>query len=256
MTAPAAPPVLEATGIKKRFGGLAALDGVSFCVEAGQIFGIIGPNGAGKTVLINTVSGFYAPDEGTIRLNGRDVTALPLHERGRLGIARTFQNIRVFRRMTVLENVMMADPAHARRPLASFLAFGAQRRERERAMRFVEMMGLAPRIGQLAGTLPYGEARRLEIARALATGPKLLLLDEPAAGMNEEETAELIADVRKARPLVQAIALIEHDMSLIQALSDRVLAVDFGRPMAQGTAAEVLADPTVQRAYLGEEGSP
>jgi branched-chain amino acid transport system ATP-binding protein len=255
MTPNAAAPALEVQGLGVRYGALVALDDVSWEVRPGELLGIIGPNGAGKTVLINTVSGFYAPDEGTIRLNGRDVTALPLHERGRLGIARTFQNIRVFRRMTVLENVMMADPVHARRPLASFLSFGAQKRERERAMRFIEMMGLVPRIGQLAGTLPYGEARRLEIARALATGPKLLLLDEPAAGMNEEETAELIEDVRKARPLVLAIALIEQDMTLIQALSDRVLAVDFGRPMAEGTAAQVLADPNVQRAYLGEEGS-
>ena len=255
MPAPSAAgaPVLEVAAISKQFDGLRAVDGVSFAVKNGEILGIIGPNGAGKTVLINLISGFYPATSGRVRLSGEEVTSLPLHEIGRRGIARTFQNIRLFRRMTVLENVLVADPAHVRRPARAFLAFGRQRAEIARAARYLELMGLGARANHLAGTLPYGEARRLEIARALATEPKLLLLDEPAAGMNEEETAELVEDVRRARGSVAAIVLIEHDMSLIQALSDRVIAMDYGRVMAEGSPAAVLADPNVQRAYLGEE---
>ncbi|MFO0986379.1 MAG: ABC transporter ATP-binding protein [Alphaproteobacteria bacterium] len=250
------PPVLRVEALAKQFDGLRAVDGVSFDVAKGEIVGIIGPNGAGKTVLINLISGFYPATSGSVHLAGEDVTSLPLHEIGRRGIARTFQNIRLFRRMTVLENVLIADQRHARRPARAFFAFGRQRAEIARAARYLDLMGLAARADRLAGTLPYGEARRLEIARALATEPKLLMLDEPAAGMNEEETAELVQDVRRARAAVDAIVLIEHDMSLIQALSDRVVAMDYGRVMAAGTPAEVLADPNVQRAYLGEEGGP
>ena len=249
-------PVLKVDAIAKQFDGLRAVDGVSFEVAKGEIVGIIGPNGAGKTVLINLISGFYPVTSGEVWLAGENVTSLPLHEIGRRGLARTFQNIRLFRRMTVLENVLIADQRHARRPARAFFAFGRQRLEISRAARYLELMGLTARANQLAGTLPYGEARRLEIARALATEPKLLMLDEPAAGMNEEETAELVQDVRRARSAVDAIVLIEHDMSLIQALSDKVIAMDYGRVMAQGTSAEVLANPEVQRAYLGEEGAP
>jgi len=251
-----AAPVLEVSELSKQFDGLRAVDGVSFTVLPGEILGIIGPNGAGKTVLINLVSGFYPATSGRVRLLGEDLSGLALHQIGRRGIARTFQNIRLFKRMTVLENVLVSDQRHARRPIRAFFAFGRQRAEIEKARRFIELMGLTARANQLAGTLPYGEARRLEIARALATEPALLLLDEPAAGMNEEETAELIADVRKARKLVMAVVLIEHDMSLIQALSDRVIAMDYGKVMAEGLPAAVLADPEVQRAYLGEEGDP
>jgi branched-chain amino acid transport system ATP-binding protein len=222
-------------------------------VQEGEIFGIIGPNGAGKSVLINLVSGFYAAGSGSIRLYGRELLGLPLHRIGRLGVARTFQNVRVLKRLTVLENVMTADQRHVRRPLRSLLAFGAQRAETTRAMRFIDLMGLSARADQLAGTLPYGQARRLEIARALATEPKLLLLDEPAAGMNEAETAELVEDIKKARAMVRAIVLIEHDMSLIEALADRVLAMDFGRVICAGDPATVLANPELQRAYLGED---
>ncbi len=250
-----ATPVLEVVELHKHFDGLRAVDGVSFAVAEGEIFGIIGPNGAGKTALINAISGFYAATSGAIRLLGRDITGSALYQVGRLGVARSFQNIRVFKRMTVLENVMAAEPFHNRRPLSALFAFGRQRREVARAMRFIEMMGLAARADRLAGTLPYGEARRLEIARALATEPALLLLDEPAAGMNDAETLELIADVRKARPLLKAIVLIEHDMSLIEALADRVIAMDYGRIMSQGTPRQVLSDPVVQRAYLGEDAA-
>ena len=246
-------PILEVARVSKRFGGLAALEEVSFAVRDGEIFGIIGPNGAGKSVLINLISGFYAANGGSIRLYGQELLGLPLHGIGRLGVARTFQNVRVLKRLTVLENVMTADQVHVRRPLRSLLAFGAQRREAERAMRFIDLMGLTPRVDQLAGTLPYGQARRLEIARALATEPKLLLLDEPAAGMNEEETIELVEDIKKARAMVRAMVLIEHDMSLIEALADRVLGLDFGRIICEGDPATVLANPELQRAYLGED---
>jgi branched-chain amino acid transport system ATP-binding protein len=249
-------PVLRVDSIAKQFDGLRAVDGVSFSVAKDEILGVIGPNGAGKTVLINLISGFYPATSGSVHLFGEDVTSLPLHEIGRRGIARTFQNIRLFRRMTVLENVLVADQRHARRPARAFFSFGRQRADISRAARYLDLMGLAARADQLAGGLPYGEARRLEIARALATEPKLLLLDEPAAGMNEGETAELIEDVRRARSAVDAIVLIEHDMSLIQALSDRVIAMDYGRVMAEGTAAHVLSDSNVQRAYLGEEDGP
>ncbi len=249
-------PVLAVSDIAKQFDGLRAVNGVSFTVAEGRIVGIIGPNGAGKTVLINLISGFYPPTAGSVHLLGENVSALPLHEIGRRGIARTFQNIRLFRRMTVLENVLVADQRHATRPFRAFFGFGRQRAEIARAMRYLDLMGLAARADHLAGTLPYGEARRLEIARALATEPKLLLLDEPAAGMNEEETVALVADVRRALGLVKAIVLIEHDMSLIQALSDHVIAMDAGRIMAAGTPAAVLADAEVQRAYLGDEDAP
>lgn len=249
-------PVLKANAIAKQFDGLRAVDGVSFEVAKGEIVGIIGPNGAGKTVLINLISGFYPATSGSVQLGGADVTSLPLHEIGRRGIARTFQNVRLFRRMTVLENVLVANQRHALRPARAFLSFGRQRSEIALAARYLELLGLTARANQLAGTLPYGEARRLEIARALATEPKLLLLDEPAAGMNERETAELIEDVRRARSAVDAIVLIEHDMSLIQALADRVIAMDYGRIMAMGTPAQVLSDSNVQRVYLGEEGGP
>ncbi len=246
-------PVLEVERVIKRFSGITAVDDISFAVMPGETLGIIGPNGAGKTVLINLVSGLYTATSGTIRIVGQDIAGLPLHRISRLGVARTFQNIRILRRLSVLENVLAADQRHLRRPLRSVLAFGRQRAAIDRAMRYIELMGLAALVNRPAGSLPYGLARRLEIARALATEPKLLLLDEPAAGMNEEETAELIEDVRRARTMVQAIVLIEHDMSLISALADRVIGVNFGKIMAQGDVPAVLAHPDVQRAYLGAD---
>jgi len=248
--------ILDVAHVMKKFDGLMAVDDVSFQVREGEILGIIGPNGAGKTVLINLISGFYSLSSGTIHLIGEDIGGLPLHRISRMGVARTFQNIRVLKRLSVLENVMAANQVHTRRPLQSLLSFGRQHAEIERAMHFIELMGLRTQANQLAGGLPYGQARRLEIARALASEPKLLLLDEPAAGMNEEETSELVQDVRKARTMVSAIVLIEHDMSLISALADRVIGVNYGRIMAQGGVAEVLANAEVKRAYLGEDQDP
>jgi branched-chain amino acid transport system ATP-binding protein len=245
--------VLEVDHLVKRFGGLTAVDDVSFHVGDNEILGLIGPNGAGKTVMINLISGFLAPTSGAIRLSGSDIAGMPLHRIARLGVARTFQNIRVPRRLSVLENVMAADPRRARAPLRSLLGVGSRRGDIDRAMGFLEFMGLSSLADQLAATLPYGAARRLEIARALSTEPSLLLLDEPAAGMNEAETAELVEDVRRARSMVRAIILIEHDMSLISALADRAIGLNFGRVMAEGAVANVLSDPEVRRAYLGDE---
>ena len=246
-------PVLEVVALRKIFGGVRALDGIDLDVREGEILGIVGPNGAGKTALINTITGFYRASEGMIRFLGKDITAEPLHSIGRLGIARTFQNIRLFRRMTVLETVMVANKHYAARPLSAYFAWGQRSAAIAEAMDFIELMGLADKADQRAGSLPYGEARRLEIARALAGKPLLLLLDEPAAGMNETETARLVEDIQTARPRVKAIALIEHDMSLIRALSDRIVAMDYGRKIAEGTPDEVLSHPDVKKAYLGED---
>ncbi len=243
--------VLEVDAITKRFGGLVAVDALTLEVREREALGIVGPNGAGKTALINIISGFYRADGGAIRFRGHDITRLKLHQIGRLGIARTFQNIRVFRRMTVLENVMAANPRHAARPLRSFFVAGAAQADVDEAMSLLEFLGLAERADQLAGALPYGDARRLEMARALAGKPRLLLLDEPSAGMNEEETARLIADIGKCRERLDGIVLIEHDMTMIREVADRVVAMDYGKKMAEGTPEAVLNDPHVRRAYLG-----
>lgn len=251
--------VLEVRSLRKNFGGVKAIDGIDLDLFQSEILGIIGPNGAGKTALINTITGFYRATEGSIRFCGTEITHLPLHRIGRLGIARTFQNIRLFRRMTVLENVMVANKTFAVKPLRSVLATlipGPRRRAAiDEAMEFITLMGLSAKANHRADSLAYGEARRLEIARALAGRPMMLLLDEPAAGMNETETAQLVEDIRIARPRVQAIALIEHDMSLIRALSDRIIALDYGRKIADGPPESVLSHPDVRRAYLGDDGT-
>jgi len=246
-------PLIEIEALSKSFGGLQAIDGLSFEVRQGEILGIVGPNGAGKSVLINLITGFYRPSGGAIRYLGQDITRLPRHRISRLGIARTFQNIRLFRRMTVLENVLVASKRHAGAPFAAVFSFGRERADVHRAMELLTLMGLSGRADQLAGTLAYGDARRLEIARALYGRPQLLFLDEPAAGMNEEETAELIEDVRSSRSLLKAIVLVEHDMTLIRELSDRMLAMDYGRKMAEGATEAVFSDPVFVKAYLGLE---
>ncbi|MEO8523412.1 MAG: ABC transporter ATP-binding protein [Caldimonas sp.] len=242
--------MLTVSDIRKSFGGITALDGLSFSVKPGEILGIVGPNGAGKSAMINVVSGIYPIDSGTVTLAGRDLTRLAAHERSRAGVARTFQNIRLFGRMSVLENVLMARREHAQHPLRSI--FSGKRRELVAvAMRQLEAMRLAAKADWPASSLAYGEARRLEIARALATAPTLLFLDEPAAGMNDQETALLIQDIRAAGGGVDAIVIVEHDVALLRTLSDRMVALDYGRKIAEGSPDEVLSHPDVVRAYLG-----
>lgn len=243
-------PLLVANGLSKAFGGLKALSDVSLTIERGEILGLVGPNGAGKSVLINLITKFYDPTSGALQFAGEDATRFSRLQMARSGVARTFQNIRLFKRMTVLENVLVADPLTTASPFRSALF---RRSRLEHAVALLDLMRLTELADQVAGSLPYGAARRLEIARALATGPKLLLLDEPAAGMNEEETAALAEDIGKARERVEGILLVEHDMSLIRALSSRLVALIAGMKVAEGSVDAVLSDPQVIEAYLGPD---
>jgi branched-chain amino acid transport system ATP-binding protein len=240
--------VLRVTALCKQFGGVRALD-----VGRGEILGIVGPNGAGKTALINTITGFYRATSGQVILNGTEITALPLHRIGRLGVGRTFQNIRLFKRMSVMENVLVAHKRHATQVFRSFLRSASNRSDQNQAFEWLELLQLADKANHPASSLSYGDARRLEIARALAGNPRLLLLDEPAAGMNESETRQLISDIQILRHKVDAIMLIEHDMNLIRKVSDRLVAMESGKKIAEGTPAEVLRHPEVLRAYLGSD---
>jgi branched-chain amino acid transport system ATP-binding protein len=248
--------VLAVKGLGIAFGGLKAVDDVSFAVAPGQIFSIIGPNGAGKTTLFNMVSGVYRAGSGSVSLGGEDVTGLPPEALARRGLSRTFQNLQVFFRMTAAENVMLGRHIHESRSVWRHLLGGpAIRREnrdtRAKALELLARMGLADHADRQAGALPYGALKRLEIARALALEPTVLLLDEPAAGCNPTETAEidhLIVEIARSGV---AVVLVEHDMKLVMAISDRVHVLAQGRTLMEGAPKEVASDPRVIEAYLG-----
>ena len=248
--------LLRLDRLTRRFAGLVAVDDVTFAVEAGGIHAVIGPNGAGKTTLFNLISGLIPPTEGTITLGDADIAALPPERRAALGLARTFQNIRVFGAMTVLENVLTGLHARTTAGLPGILfrsrhARAEERRAVARARDALEFVGLTDKAGLRAAALSYGDQRRLEIARAIAPEPRLLLLDEPAAGMNRAESDSLAALVRRLRDSRTTVLLVEHDMGFVMDISDRVTVLNFGRLIFDGPAAEARQDPVVIEAYLG-----
>jgi branched-chain amino acid transport system ATP-binding protein len=254
-------PLLETRGLSKAFGGLKAVQGVDLRIEANRIVSVIGPNGAGKTTFFNCLSGIYRPEGGSILLDGHDITGRKPHQVCRRGVARTFQNIRLFPEMSVLENVLVAQFQHrSLSPWRLLSHAGGFRREekasREEAYNFLEFVGLENQADRVSSSLAYGLQRRLEIARALATKPRLLLLDEPAAGMNPQETVEMVRLISRIRDRGLAILLIEHHMKLVMTISDEILVLDHGVPIARGAPEQVRNDPQVIKAYLGEESEP
>jgi branched-chain amino acid transport system ATP-binding protein len=240
------------------FGGLRAVDNLSFSVEKNELYGLIGPNGAGKTTVFNMLTGVYKPTEGTIILKDRNITGLPTTAINQAGIARTFQNIRLFHEMSVLDNVKVG--LHNSKPYSTMTGilrlpkfFAAEKEMNERAMELLSVFGLEKEANLMSSNLPYGAQRKLEIARALATEPVLLLLDEPAAGMNPNETEELMNTIRFVRDKFDmTILLIEHDMRLVSGICERITVLNFGQELLTGPTAEVLKNDEVVRAYLGE----
>jgi branched-chain amino acid transport system ATP-binding protein len=251
-------PLLETRGLSKTFGGLKAVQNVDLSVGANRIVSVIGPNGAGKTTFFNCLSGIYRPDGGEILLDGQNIAGRPPHQVCRLGMSRTFQNIRLFPEMTVLENVLVAQFKHrSLSPLPLLFRsknFCTREHEcREEALGYLEFVGLRAHADRISSCLAYGQQRRLEIARALATKPRLLLLDEPAAGMNPQEAVEMVQLISRIRERGLAILLIEHHMKVVMTISDEILVLDHGIPIAHGAPEQVRNDPQVIKAYLGEE---
>ena len=251
-------PVLETRKLGISFGGLKAVNDFNIKIYPGELVGLIGPNGAGKTTVFNLLTGVYVPTEGTVILNGQPLNGKKTYQFVEAGVARTFQNIRLFRQMTVIDNVKAAFTKDIHYNLfdASFRTkkyWDTEKRVTEKAMELLEICGLADKANELASSLPYGRQRKLEIARALATDMKLLLLDEPAAGMNPTETAELLACINTIRERFGvAILLIEHDMSLVMNICERIQVIDYGQTIASGLPAEIASNPRVIAAYLGE----
>ncbi|MDX1606318.1 MAG: ABC transporter ATP-binding protein [Candidatus Competibacterales bacterium] len=248
--------MLEVTGLTRRFGGLPALDAVGFRLERGQVTALIGPNGAGKTTLINCVTGADRPDAGQVVFAGEEITGRPAHQIARLGIARTFQNLRLFPRLSVLDNVLCGLTVEGGRSMLGALLRPPQVRSRERRLRLKAMaaldrFGLAELADWPVGVLAYGDRKRVELARAVVGEPRLLLLDEPVAGLNHTETAAVGSEIRALRAQGYTLLLVEHDMNLVMGSSDRVVVLDGGRCIATGTPDEVCQNPLVLEAYLG-----
>lgn len=250
-------PVLEIKNVSKNFGGVQAINDFSVKLEPGKIHGLIGPNGAGKTTIFNNITGIYVPTSGTILFNGNDITGKRPHEVAQMGIGRTFQNIRLFANLSVLQNVVIASNMDANyNVLQSFLRTKAykeqERKMKEHAQELLEIVGLLDKCDERARNLPYGHQRKLEIARAMALRPKLLLLDEPAAGMNGDEGDELVEFIRQIQKRFElTILMIEHHMDVVTCLCDSVTVLNFGKTIASGTPAEVKCNKTVIDAYLG-----